>query len=52
MPGTSFGPGAANTIVFDRGTNIKFAEQADADVPITDPLRLFKIYSCCPIERL
>lgn len=38
MPGTSFGSGAANTIVFDRGTNIKFAEQGDADVPITDPL--------------
>ena len=36
MPGTSFGSGAARTIVFDRGTNIKFAEQTDADVPITD----------------
>ena len=36
MPGTSFGSGAASTIVFDRGTNIKFAEQTNADVPITD----------------
>ena len=38
MAGTSFGPGAANTIVFDRGTNIKFAEQTDADTPIVAPL--------------
>ena len=38
MPGTSLGRGAANTITFDRGTNIKFAEQIDADTPITAPL--------------